>query len=94
MAYGLSSELVHQRIDDGAKKLWLMTVLCHHLVLSLHPLRGWQTHANTHTPTQKDTHTHTGQVHYAFCLSHPLRAEQKSIHRGHCLRAAVYEKDL
>lgn len=75
---------------DCAKKqhAWLMTLLCHHVVSDLYLfLRGWQTHANTQTPTKNDTHC-------AFCLSHPLGAKQKSIHRGHCLRAAVYEKDL
>lgn len=77
MAYGLSSELVHQRIDDGAKKLWLMTVLCHHLVLSLHPLRGWQAHANTQTPTQKDTRTHTHRPS-ALCLLSKLPTQSRA----------------
>lgn len=70
MALGLSSEVVHWRDDDSAKKqhVCLMTMLWHHLDSDLYLLRGWQTHPNTQTPTQKDTHC-------AFCRSHPLRAE-------------------
>lgn len=78
----LRSEVVHRRDNDSAKKqhVWLMTMLWHHLVSDLclfERVADTRKHTNTHTPTQKDTHC-------AFCLSHPLRAEQKSIHHGHC----------
>lgn len=89
MAHGLSSEVFHRCDSDGAKKqhAWLMTMLCHHLVSDLYLFERV-------ADTRKHTNTHTERHTLRFCLSHPLRAEQKSIHRGHCLRAAVYEKDL
>ena len=84
--HGLSSGVVRRRDNDGAKNLraWLMTMAWPCLVTAPYLLERV---ADTQTPTEKDTHC-------SLCLSHPLRAEQKSIHHRHCLREAVYEKDL
>lgn len=68
-----------------------MTILCNYLVSNLHP---FERVVDTCKYTE-DKHTHSAsELSIAFCLNHPLWTEQKSIHRGHCLRAAVYEKDL
>lgn len=63
-----------------------MTALRRHLVSDLYL-------SERAADARKHTNTHTEDAHCAP-VSATHSAEQKSIHRGRCLRAAVYEKDL